>query len=142
MQDQYFSKFPKMMYDVTGSGNSVVVTDILHRAKFREVVKNNALIYYPYTVKDGETPEIVAHKLYDSAFFYWIVLFSNDIYFLWRDWPLSYEAFEAYLKKKYGSVDDSMTLVDHYESAEGYWIDETTYHATVADGSKIVYAYD
>jgi hypothetical protein len=131
-----------MAYDIDGDGlNYEAVRDILHRVRFREVVKNNSLILYPYTVKDGETPEIIAHKLYGSSLYHWIVLFANDIYNLWDDWPMSYASFIEYLTKVYGSPDTAMATTHHYEDVDGNWIDLTTYNATIADGSKAIDAY-
>lgn len=140
---QFFLKYPRVAYDMTGTGNEyVLVTDIIRRVQFLDVVRNNAYIYYDYTVKDEETPEIIAAKLYDSAQYHWVVLFANDIYLLWRDWPLSYQNFINFLEKTYGDVDTSMTLIHHYEDVNGYWIDEDTYNASIADGAKVIYAYD
>lgn len=138
----YFSKFPAISYDIDGDGyNFQAITDIIHRVRFREVVKNNTLILYPYSIKDGETPEIIAHKLYGSSQYHWIVLFANDIYFLWDEWPMNYANFIEYLTKKYGSPDIAMATTHHYEDADGNWIDEDTYHATIADGSVEIDTY-
>jgi hypothetical protein len=124
---QYFSKFPKIAYDITGTNQFNLVTDIIHRAKFREVVKNTTLLWYPYTIKDGETPDIIAHKLYGSSQYHWLVMHANDIHLLWRDWPLSYNQFIAHLTKKYGDVETSMTQIHHYEDSLGNWIDAASY---------------
>lgn len=139
---QYFSKFPLMYYDINGSGNLVTVRDIIHKDKFLEVVRNNTLILYPYIVKDGETPEIIAAKLYGSSQYHWIVLFSNNIFNLWADWPLSYDQFMDFLTKKYGDVNTPKITIDHYEDVFGNVIDLDTYNLTVSDGSVRVYQYD
>lgn len=138
---QYFSKFPKVAYDITGTTQFNLATDIIHRAKFREVVKKATLIWYPYTVKDGETPEIIAHKLYGSSQYHWLVLFANDIFLIWQDWPLSYSQFIDHLTKKYGDPDTAMATHHHYEDADGNWIDQDTYAATVGEGSHDIDAY-
>ena len=136
----YFDKFPKFFYDIDGTGTNVQwVTDILHRAKFLKVVLANSLIFYPYIVKDGETPEIIAAKLYGSSNYYWIVMYCNDIFSLWDEWPLSYEQMQAYLTAKYGSVETAQTTIDHWEDSYGNTIDLATYNNNVST-SKIVYA--
>ncbi len=143
MATQYFQKFPKIAYDVTGTNqNYILMTDIIHRVKFLDVVRNNALILYPYTVKDKETPDIIAHKLYGDPQFYWIVLFSNDVMNLWTEWPLSYEQFIEFLTKKYGSPETSMETVHHYQDKYGGIIDYDSYVETLSDGSTIVYAFE
>jgi hypothetical protein len=139
----YFSKFPKMAYDIDGTGtNKRIVVDIIHRAKFIDVVRSNALIFYPYHTQEGETPEIVASKLYGSPQYHWVILFANNIFDLWNDWPLSYDQMVQYLIKRYGSVPTAKTTVDHYEDKFGNFIDFTTYNNTYSQGSIIVYADD
>jgi hypothetical protein len=138
---QFFTKFPKMAYDIDNTGTNVrIVTDIIHRAKFIDIVRQNAILFYPYDVKEGETPEIIAAKLYDSSQYHWVVLFANDIHNLWTDWPLSYEQLIAFFIKTYGSMATAQTTVDHYEASNGDYIDLDTYNATLSQGSISVYA--
>lgn len=139
----YFAKFPKMAYDVAGDGaNLKVVVDVIHRAKFKDVVKSNIIVFYPYSVQDGDTPEIIAAKLYGSAQYHWVILFVNDIHNLWTDWPLDYFQFEKFLIKKYGAISTAQSTIHHYETADGQWIDLATYNDTIVDGSVSVDAYD
>src|ERR1035441_7525904 len=78
----YFSKFPKMAYDIDGTGtNKRIVVDIIHRAKFIDVVRSNALIFYPYHTQEGEKPEIVASKLYGFAHFLFLYVFCFFFFF-------------------------------------------------------------
>jgi hypothetical protein len=143
MPSTYFQKFPKIAYDVTGTGNNlIVVTDIIHRAKFLDVVRANTILLYDYVVQDRETPDIIASKLYGSSIYHWVVLFANDIFCIWTDWPLHYDEFIAYLTKVYGSPETSMTTVHHYEDKYGAWIDYDSYLATLSDGSVQLFAYD
>jgi hypothetical protein len=138
---QFFTKYPKITYDIDGTGtNTRLIIDIIHRAKFIDIVKSNLVIFYPYHVKEGETPEIIAHKLYGSSQYYWVVLLSNNIMDLWRDWPLSYDQMQQYLIHRYGSVPTSQTTIDHHEDKFGNFIDLATYNNTFSQGSTIVYA--
>jgi hypothetical protein len=141
MPSQYFTKFPKIGYDIDNTGTNVrIVTDIIHKAKFLDIVRQNDIIFYPYDVKEGETPEIIAAKLYDSAQYHWVVLLANDIKNLWTEWPLSYDQLVAFFVANYGSVASAQTTVDHYEASNGDYIDLDTYNATYSQGSIIVYA--
>jgi hypothetical protein len=116
----YFDKFPRIFYDIDGTGTNVqLVTDILHRAKFLKMILQNSLVFYPYIVKDGETPEIIAAKLYGSSNYYWLVMYANDIFSLWDEWPLSYDQMQAYLTVKYGSVAAAQATIDHWEDSYG-----------------------
>jgi len=137
----YFNKFPKIAYDIDGTGtNNRLVIDILHRAKFIDIVRQNLIIFYPYHIKEGETPEIISAKLYGSPQYHWVILYANNIHNLWTDWPLSYDQIQAYLTQRYGSVPTAQTTVDHYEDKFGNFIDLTTYNATFSQGSVIIYA--
>jgi len=138
---QYFSKFPRILYDISGNGINVRwVCDIIHRAAFIQLVLSNTVVFYPYLIKDGETPEIIADKLYGTSQFHWIILYANNIFNLWDDWPLSYDQMQAFLVQKYGSLPVAELTVDHYEDTYGATIDYTTYAATIYQGSNIVYA--
>ena len=45
----------------------------------KDNVKENILGFDYYDVKDGETPEMIAHKYYGDVNLHWIVLIANDI---------------------------------------------------------------
>ena len=41
----YFTKFPKMLYDLKSDGNVKVVTDIFRRIKVRDKIGNNISLF-------------------------------------------------------------------------------------------------
>lgn len=69
----YFSHFPLIEYDSSGSGNPKGVTNLLRRVAVRSKVKTNTSLYDTYDVKEGETPEIIAHRLYGDAELHWVI---------------------------------------------------------------------
>ena len=75
----YFSDFPKILYDAKGQGSSVVVTNLLRRVAIRSKIKDNVVLYDTYDIRNGDTPESIAHKLYDDPTLHWVVLLTNDI---------------------------------------------------------------
>ena len=100
----YFSNFPQITYSFD-SGNTVgviVVTDILRRVKADDANIKNVLAYDEYDIQDGETPEIIADKLYNDSTLHWIILISNEILDPRFDWPLSTNALANYVTDKYG----------------------------------------
>jgi len=97
----YFSKFPKLFYNFDSYSRSEYVTNILSRFSFEQKLKQNTSIYYTYDIRDGDTPEIIASKLYDSPERHWIVLLMNDIIDPQYDWPLEYETLNRYIDAKY-----------------------------------------
>ncbi len=170
----YFTKFPNILYDLSGNPNSdpIIVKNIFFRLKIVDAIETNSLVYYPYFVKQNETPEIIAYKYYKDTEKHWLVLMVNQIIDPRYDWPLADQSFINYITAKYGSVDDAQTLIESYQlsvvkedSVSGastetlMTIDLTTYNSTpsftfqeinLQDGStvaittttNIVYAFD
>lgn len=112
----YFKNFPYRYYDLTGdvNANPVVIKDIFFRFKMRDNIQNNTIIYYPYEIKDGESPEIIAHKYYKDINKHWIILMANNIMNIDNDWPLDYNSFLKYINKKYGSMENAETQYLYY----------------------------
>lgn len=101
---KYFSYFPKTYYTLENNSRSVdVVTNVMSRFTFNEAFKNNTAVYYNYRIKDGETPEMIANKIYGSSEKHWIILNYNDIVHPQFDWPLSTRAFNKFVDKKYSA---------------------------------------
>jgi hypothetical protein len=99
---KYFNYFPKTAYYLEDDKNSLsVVTNLTTKFSFDSEFKNNSSIYYEYTIPDGQTPEILAHKLYGSAERHWIILAANDIMHPQFDWPLEQRALNNYIETKY-----------------------------------------
>lgn len=105
---KYFNYFPKTAYYLEDNKNSLsIVTNLTTKFSFDSEFKNNAAIYYEYIIPDGQTPEILAHKLYGSAERHWIILAANDIMHPQFDWPLEQKALNNYIETKYLSRADT-----------------------------------
>ena len=110
----YFSSFPIIPYDSKGDLNFKDVTNLLRRVGMRAKLKSNTLLYDTYDVKEGETPEMIAHKLYGDPELHWIILLVNDITDRYHQWPMSGMQFLGYINDKYSNVDG----IHHYESTQ------------------------
>ena len=110
----YFDSFPKIFYDSVGQGNPKVVTNLLRRVAIRAKVKTNTMLYDTYDVKSGETPEIIADKLYKDPELHWIVMLVNNITDRYHQWPMREQQFNTYLNEKYDNPDG----VHHYEISQ------------------------
>jgi len=99
----YFNNFPLTFYasGVSSATGADTVTNLIARFGFEETLKENSSAFYPYTIKDSDTPEIIAAKIYNNPERHWIVLMFNDIMDPQYDWPLPYRAFNDYVDKKY-----------------------------------------
>ena len=110
----YFDAFPVIPYDSKGDLNYKDVTNLLRRVGMRAKLKSNTLLYDTYNVKEGETPEIIAHKLYGDTPLHWIILLINDITDRYHQWPMSGGQFLDYLNDKYSNPD----AIHHYETTQ------------------------
>ena len=110
----YFNSFPVIPYDSSGNLIFKDVTNLLRRVGLRTKVKGNSLLYDTYDVKEGESPEIIADKLYGDAELHWIILLVNDITDRYHQWPMSNNQFLAYVNDKYSNVD----ATHHYEISQ------------------------
>ena len=97
----YFDKFPLVQYDISKDGNVRLATDILRRVAFREKVLEQAGLFEEYYVEEGETPEIVAEKVYGDPEMHWVVMLFNEIIDPKYDFPLSESQLERFLDKTY-----------------------------------------
>ena len=110
----YFDSFPKIFYDSVGQGNPKVVTNLLRRVAIRAKVKTNTMLYDTYDVKSGETPEIIADKLYQDPELHWIVMLVNNVTDRYHQWPMKEQQFNTFLNEKYDNPDG----VHHYEISQ------------------------
>lgn len=122
----YFSYFPKEFYTFSDYYQSYV-TNISARIAFEEKFKNNMAAYYVYRIKDSETPEILAYRLYGNPERHWIILLMNDIIDPLYDWPLNYDSFNKYIVSKYTSLAYAMSNYHSY-----YKVTKTTINANTS----------
>lgn len=106
----YFSSFPNTIFEI--NGKDYVVKDIFRRCMFISEYKPYSDLYTTYTVNDGESPQMIAHKLYDSAEHDWVLLMFNEIHNPYFDWPMGQLDLENYVKGKYG--ESIMYMTKHY----------------------------
>ena len=99
----YFDKFPLIEYldRLEGDTKTRIVTDILRRVQIKTTGKDENSFYVDYYLTDGDTPENISHRLYDTPSFFWVVLMVNDAINPYYDFSLSNVSLENYTKKKY-----------------------------------------
>lgn len=110
----YFDNFPTIPYDSELTGQFKDVKNLLRRVGVRAKVKSNASLFDTYDVKNGETPETIAFKMYGDANLHWVVMLLNDITDRYHDWPMSEAQFLQFVNEKYSNVD----AVHHYEISQ------------------------
>ena len=110
----YFDNFPTIIYDSEKENVFKDVKNLLRRVGIRAKVKSNALLYDTYDVKNGETPESLAFKLYGDAELHWVIMLVNDITDRYHDWPMTEAQFSQFVQDKYDNVDGT----HHYEISQ------------------------
>ena len=107
----YFQNFPLIPYDSVGNGQYKLVTNLLKRVALRTKVRTNTALFDTYNVKEGQTPEMIANKLYGDSNLHWIVMYVNNITDRYHQWPLTTPQFLAFINDKYSNPDG----IHHYE---------------------------
>ena len=113
----FLDTFPKIQYDIVKAkqSNYQTITNILFRIGIIKDILSNISAYYNQSIIDGETPEIMASKIYGNPEAYWMILYANDIHDPQYDWPMTSTVFKKYLESKYGSVSAAQTGIHHHE---------------------------
>ena len=71
-------------------------------------------MFETYDVKEGETPEMIADKLYGDSTLHWVVLIVNNIVDRYHEWPMAGNQFLDYVNEKYSNP----SATHHYEIAQ------------------------
>lgn len=98
---KYFNYFPKTVYNTEDGGTIQTITNLTSKFTFANEFKNNSALFYQYAITDGETPEMLAHKIYNSPERHWIILAFNDIFNPVIDWPLEQRSLSNLIDIKY-----------------------------------------
>ena len=100
----FFTQYPKINYDLFSDGSIFELTDISRAVIINSSrIADDSALYTYYSINDGDRPDVVSHKLYQTSSYYWTFFIVND--FL-RDgytssWPLSYRNFTKMMEQEY-----------------------------------------
>lgn len=115
----YFKNFPSFLYDfdINGKTEYRLVKDITQNVRLRKQLLSNVTLYDEYDIRDGETPEIIAEKIYGSPMYHWVVMLVNERYNYIDDFPLPTYQLEKHITAKYGAGNEYKT--HHYVDIGG-----------------------
>lgn len=105
----YFEMFPLFDYD----GSRCV--DITRRVGLRRTVSADPKAFQPYEVPAGERPDQIAAGYYESPERSWMVLLSVEALDPYFDWYLSPDRFASFIVDKYGSFEEAVERVHHWQ---------------------------
>ena len=94
----YFEKFPQIDYRFPDLETKV--TDIFRYSQPIKEDLDSVLAFKQYQIVDGERPDIVSLKLYNTPDFFWTFFIINDnLREGWHNWPLSFLEKEDYIER-------------------------------------------
>lgn len=135
MAVDYFSQFPKINYF------NVLATNISLRAAFIEKLKQEASVFYPYTIEEGETADAIATWYYGRPDYDWIIYLANDMVDPHTAWPKSQFQLDAYITKKYGSIESAQAQIVFYRKnpdVSYISVDGADFSPTATDSMNLV----
>ena len=159
---EYFSNFPKILYDIEGKNpirpSYTTAINLMIRQKFRDAIKDDITLFYPYYIKESERADNLSYDTYGSTRFVWMILMVNNVLDPYWQWPLDAKNFSKYITNKFGAASTAQTAIHHYEkilrprvevTGTSDPIEEVTvevdYDTFVAAGEgnrKIIYEFD
>lgn len=117
----YFSKFSKILYNPDGTISNKAVNIMNSIAMKYSPIKDTTLYFY-YSIQDGEKPEDVSYRYYDSTEYHWLIILLNNVIDPYYDWLLSSHELDAHITDKYG---EDQYGIDHFENlTTGRRVDE------------------
>lgn len=113
----YFNNFRTYQY------NNHFCKNLLTRSAIARSVVATTSAFYPYDLREGERPDTLSFLYYKKPELEWLLFFANGIIDPYYDWYLSYDQFNSFIKKKYGSVILAQTKTKHFEIN---WVGDST----------------
>ena len=136
----YFDKFPLIRYQISGVKYSSFQTirNLLFRTSIIREALSNSSSYVRYIIRDGDTPEILASKIYGDPQAHWMILYANDMIDAQYDWPMTSTVFPKYIADKYRSMaeDDRGETLEDYEVVA--WTQDTTNEPSYHHYEKVI----
>lgn len=127
----YFQQFPVIYYpfNIKGADTFITVKDITLNIRIIKEVLNNITLYNAYSIEDGETPDIIAEKIYGNPALHWTIMLANDRYDYVNDYPVSAAVLEKLVEEKYGvgkrNAQHYLFGRKHYISPDNLIVDST-----------------
>ncbi len=96
----YFQRFPFVNYNFGDNEANTIFPNITAYIDIVDQLKDEVAFYEKYTILDGDRPDIVSQKLYDTPDYHWTFFIMNDG-LRESGWPLSEREMRVLVKKRY-----------------------------------------
>ena len=120
-----FENYEEITYPFKAGTETVekVVKDISTSLAAQSDVVSRGGFFSDYVIGDGETPEIIAWKVYGDAKLHHLVMIANSRYDWRKDYPLTQDELDAFITESYANPNG----VHH-------WVDSRTGEETETTG--------
>ena len=96
---RYFQFFPRIEYDLDANGQTRTIVDTFRFAKIVTDFRDDITFYRFYDIQEGERPDHVSQKLYNTPIYHWTFFLCNpNMKSLETDWPVPSNDLEEKLK--------------------------------------------
>ena len=96
----YFQRFPFVNYKFGDNEADTIFPNISVYVDLIDQIKNDVAFYEKYTILDGDRPDVVSQKLYDTPDYHWTLFYMNSG-LRESGWPLPEREMRALVKKRY-----------------------------------------
>lgn len=101
----YFKNFQKVGYDLDGDGYQSQLTNLTHFSRIGTKYLDDVSFYSYYNISEGERPDMVSYKLYDSTEYYWTFFIINSgLFNAFNDWPKGTADLKDFVEAKYQNI--------------------------------------
>ena len=104
----FFDAFPSIdvTYTIKTDSGPIIATiqDLTTNVGMIITPTDMDIMCFRYTIKDGELPQNLSQRFYNSPDYDWTILYINSIFNLNTDWPISQLNLLDYVSNKYGAA--------------------------------------
>jgi len=134
-------------YPVTEYESGVYIRNYYFRIAFIDsVVKTNSNQFYTYTLENGDTPESLSMKFYNTDIYWYLFLLVNNIEDPFYEWLLTDEECRNYAKRvvedKYSSLTGSVKTDKINEIYTSLVTQNSEYNILVPSDKIVGYLHD
>lgn len=100
----YISSLPKINYPYYNTEQKTKFkqcTNIITRVKISEYIRKFRTNFTDYTIIDGERPDTLSQRLYETPKYDWMLFMVNDIINPYYSWPMSTSDLTSFIREKY-----------------------------------------
>lgn len=106
----YFEHLPIISY------NGSIARNLLASTRATDNTKKQNMTYHPYTVRDDDRVDILAHRYYDNASYAWLVWYSNETVDPYYGIGVSDDILNRLVETKYQSISRAQNIIQYYRN--------------------------